>query len=115
MVPSEALCRGQAAVEAPEEAAGGLGLDGGSGGRGRSRWVDIAVGDPSEATFLKLYGRLPEAQQYVSDAYRVHEWLPRNRNAVSKGLEANRKQGLPLVSRDKLNRLHQRTRATASE
>ena len=27
------------------------------------RWVDFEVGDRSEATFLKLYDRLPEAQR----------------------------------------------------
>ena len=27
------------------------------------RWVDFQVGDRSEATFLKLYDRLPEAQR----------------------------------------------------
>ena len=58
------------------------------------RWVDFEVGDRSEATFLKLYDRLPEAQQYVSDAYRVYEWLPQNRHVVGKGLEANRNEGL---------------------
>ena len=30
------------------------------------RWVDFEVGDRSEATFLKLYDRLPEAQRYVN-------------------------------------------------
>ena len=28
-------------------------------------------------TFLRLLGRLPEAEQYRSDHYRVYEWLPR--------------------------------------
>ena len=78
-------------------------------GDGR-RWVDFEVGDRSEATFLKLYDRLPEAQRYVSDAYRVYEWLPRNRHVVGKGLEANRNEGLHSVLRDKLNRLHRRTK-----
>ena len=67
------------------------------------RWVDFEVGDRSEATFLKLYTRLPEAQRYVSDGYRVYEWLPHNRHMVRKGLEANRNEGLHAVSRDKLN------------
>ena len=78
-------------------------------GDGR-RWVDFEVGDRSEATFLKLYERLPEAQRYVSNAYRVYEWLPRNRHVVGKGLEANRNEGLHSVLRDKLNRLHRRTK-----
>ena len=37
------------------------------------RWVDFEEGDRSEATFLELYARLPEAQRYISDAYRVYE------------------------------------------
>ena len=43
-------------------------------GDGR-RWVDFEMGDRSEAAFPKLYARLPEAQRYVSDGYRVYEWL----------------------------------------
>ena len=74
------------------------------------RWVDFEVGDRSEATFLELYARLPEAQRYVSDAYRVYERLPRNRHVAGKGLEANRNEGLHSMLRDKLNRLHRRTK-----
>ena len=73
-------------------------------------WVDFAVGDRSEATFLELYARLPEAQRYVSDAYWAYEWLPQDRHVVGKGLEANRNEGLHSVLRDKLNRLHRRTK-----
>ena len=68
------------------------------------------MGDRSEATFLELYGRLPEARRYVSDGYRVYEWLPHNRRVVGKGLEANRNEGLHSVLRDKLNRLRRRTK-----
>ena len=74
------------------------------------RWVDFEVGDPSETTFLKLYGRLPAAERYVSDGYRVYEWLPRNRHEVGKGMEANRNEGLHSRLRDKLNRLARRTK-----
>jgi len=72
--------------------------------------VGFEVGDRSEATFLKLYARLPEAQRYVSDAYRAYEWLPQNRHVAGKGLEANRNEGLHSVLLDKLNRLHRRTK-----
>ncbi|MYC35964.1 MAG: IS1 family transposase [Chloroflexi bacterium] len=72
--------------------------------------MDFEVGDRSEATFLKLYARLLEAQRYVSDAYRVYEWLPQNRHVAGKGLEANRNEGLHSVLLDKLNRLHRRTK-----
>ncbi len=40
-----------------------LDLDGSSGGMARPMVADFEVGDRSEATFLKLYGRLPEAEQ----------------------------------------------------
>ena len=52
-------------------------------GDGR-RWVDFQAGDRSEAAFLKLYDRLPEAQRYVSDGYRAYEWLPQNRHVAGK-------------------------------
>ena len=74
------------------------------------RWVDFEVGDRGEATFLRLYDRLPEAEKHVSDGYRVYEWLPHNRHVVGKGLEANRNEGLHSVLRGKLNRLVRRTK-----
>ena len=75
-----------------------------------SRWTDCEVGDRTEETFLKLYSRLPEAKRHVSDGYRVYEWLPSDRHVVGKGLEANRNEGKNSVLRDKLNRLHRRTK-----
>ena len=45
-----------------------------------SRWVDFEVGDRSEAAFLRLNERLPEAKQYRTDGYAVYEWLPENRH-----------------------------------
>ena len=50
------------------------------------RWVDFEVGDRCEETFLRLYNRLPEAEEYHTDGYRVHEWLPANRRVVGKSL-----------------------------
>ena len=73
-------------------------------------WVDFEVGDRSEATFLRLYGRLPEAEKYRTDAYQVYGWLPASRHVVSKGGEVNRNEGLHSRLRDKLNRLHRRTK-----
>ena len=61
-----------------------------------SRWMDYEVGKRSEATFLRLYERLPEAERYRSDAYRVYGWLPRNRHKVGKGSEVNRNEGCTL-------------------
>ena len=44
-----------------------------------SRWADFEVGDRSEAPFLRFYGRLPEAELYRTDGYRVYGWLPADR------------------------------------
>ena len=74
------------------------------------RWVDFEVGGRDEATFLRLFERLPDAQVYRSDAYRVYGWLPRNRHKVGKGSEVNRNEGLHSVWRGKLNRLMRRTK-----
>ena len=74
------------------------------------RWVDFEVGDRTEATFLKLYNRLPEAEQYHTDGYRVYGWLPANRHVTGKGGAVNRNEGLHSVWRSKLNRLHRRTK-----
>ena len=75
-----------------------------------SRWVDFEVGDRSEETFLRLYARLPEAEKYRSDAYQVYDWLPANRHVVGKGSEVNWNEGLHSRWRDKLNRLHRKTK-----
>ena len=74
------------------------------------RWVDFEVGDRSEAAFLRLYNRLPEAERYRTDAYQVYGWLPADRHEVGKGGEVNRNEGLHSRLRDKLNRLHRRTK-----
>ena len=75
-----------------------------------SRWVDFQVGDRDEATFLRLYERLPEAKVYRSDAYRVYEWLPTNRHLVGKGGAVNWNEGLNSRLRDKLKRLQRKTK-----
>ena len=75
-----------------------------------SRWVDFEVGARSEDTFLRLYERLPEAERYRTDAYKVYEWLPHNRHEVGKGSEVNRNEGLHSVLRGKLNRLTRKTK-----
>ena len=58
-----------------------------------SRWVDFEAGDRSEETFLRLYGRLPEAGLYRSDAYQVYDWLPADRHVAGKGGAVNRNEG----------------------
>ena len=76
-----------------------------------SRWVDFEVGDRSEASFLRLYARLPEAELYRSDAYRVYVgWLPPDRHVIGKGGAVNWNEGLHSVWRGKLNRLMRRTK-----
>lgn len=74
------------------------------------QWVDFEVGDRSEATFLRLYERLPGAERYRTDAYQVYGWLPADRHEVGKGSEVNRNEGLHSRLRDRLNRLHRRTK-----
>ena len=46
----------------------------------------------------------------TADAYQVYGWLPANRHEVGKGGEVNRNEGLHSRLRDKLNRLHRRTK-----
>ncbi len=75
-----------------------------------SRWVDFEVGGRDEATFLRLYDRLPEAKVYRSDAYRVYEWLPANRHVVGKGGAVNWNEGLHSRLRDQLKRLQRKTK-----
>ena len=75
-----------------------------------SRWADFEVGDRSEATFLRLYERLPEAALYRTDDYRVYGWLPADRHEVGKGGAVNWNEGLHSRCRGKLNRLHRRTK-----
>ncbi len=65
------------------------------------KWVDFDVGDRSEATFLRHYERLPEAERYRTDA---------GRHEVVKGSEVNRNEGLHSRLRDGLNRLHRQTK-----
>ena len=75
------------------------------------RWVDFEVGDRSEAPFLRLYERLPEAGLYRSDAYAVYVgWFPPQRHVVGKGSAVNWNEGVHAVWRGKLNRLMRRTK-----
>ena len=61
------------------------------------RWRDYEVGRCDEATFLRLYERLPDTQRYRSDDYEVYRWLPSDRYKVGKGSEVNRNEGLHSV------------------
>ena len=75
-----------------------------------SRWMDYAVGQRDEATFVRLYARLPAAARYRSDDYRVYQWLPCHKHQVGKGSEVHRHEGLHSVLRGKLNRLVRKTK-----
>ena len=57
---------------------------------GRPAVADFEVGDRSEATFLKLYGRLPEAEQSRNDGYRAYDWLASQEAQGGKGGAVNR-------------------------
>ena len=57
------------------------------------RWVDLAVDDRSENTFLRLYDRLPEAAVYCSDRYAVYWWFPQDRHCAGKGGAVNWNEG----------------------
>ena len=68
--------------------------------------MDFAVGDRSEAPLLRLYARLPEAEQYRSAAYAVYgSWLPPDSHVVGKGGAVNWNEGLHSWLRSQLNRL----------
>ncbi len=75
-----------------------------------SRWLDFEVEERSEAPFLRLYERMPEAARYCSDGYPVYGWLPANRHEVGKYGPVNWSEGLHSWLRGKLNRLVRRTK-----
>ena len=64
---------------------------------GGSRWADFELGNRSAETFLWLYERLPEADLYGTDGYRVYGWLPADRHQVGKSGAVNRNEGLQFV------------------
>ncbi len=75
------------------------------------RQVDFELGGRGEATFLRLYGRLPEAEIYCSDAYVVYQsWLPPARHRAGRGGPVNWNEGLHSRLRGKLNRLIRQTK-----
>lgn len=74
------------------------------------RWGCFAVGNRSEAAFLRLLEQLPAAERYRSDHYRVYDFLPRNRHVAGKGSEVNRNEGVHSQLRDRLRRLQRKTK-----
>ena len=75
-----------------------------------SRRADFELADRSEQTSLRLYERLPEAELYRTDAYRVYDWLRSDRHQVGKGGAVNWNEGPHSWCRGKLNRRHRRTK-----
>lgn len=73
-------------------------------------WGAFEVGARDEATFLRMFDRLPDAGLYEPDAYAVYKWLPRNKHVVGKGGAVNRNEGLHSVLRSKVNSLVLRTK-----
>ena len=64
------------------------------------------MGDRGETPLLRLYARLPGAEQYRSDAYAVYgHWLPPDRHVVGKGGAVNWNEGWHSWPRSQLNRL----------
>ena len=62
------------------------------------RWMDYEVGGRDEGTFLKLYGRLPDAKKYRSDDYNMYGWLPADRHVVGKSSKVH--DGTPQSIRE---------------
>ena len=85
-------------------------LDDGGGGASWAALGGFRVGDHSEATFARLYARLPEAGLYRTDAYGVYGLLPADRHVVGKGGAVNWCEGLHSVWRGQLDRLVRRTK-----
>ena len=79
------------------------------------RWA-TALLQQIDAPFLRLYARLPEAQQYCSDFCQNTgravdaEWLPPAQHRIGKGGPVNWNEGLHSWLRSKLNRLMRRTK-----
>lgn len=39
-------------------------------------------GGSDESTFMRLLERLPDAERYEADGYKVYEWLSRNKHVL---------------------------------
>ena len=61
------------------------------------RWADFEVGGQDVRAFLRLYGRLPEAELYCTDDYRVYGWLLANRHLAGKDGAVNQNEGAEFV------------------
>lgn len=71
------------------------------------------VGLRDEETFLRFYDKIPEAEVYYTDNFKVYDWLPVSRHVKGKSgkLKTNRNEGRHSILRDKLARLRRKTKA----
>ena len=65
------------------------------------RWRMYEVGGRDESAFSRLLDRLPGADRYETDAYRVYEWLPRDWHVIGKGGAVNWNESLHSKLRSK--------------
>ena len=75
-----------------------------------SQWADFEIGYRSEATFLRLYERLPETGLFRTDGCRVYGGAAFGSSSGRQGGAVNWNEGLHSWCRGKLNRLHRRTK-----
>jgi len=54
---------------------------------------------------------MPESKEYISDGWKVYEFLDRNRHRSCKFQETNRNEGLHSFLRDKLACLRRKTKS----
>ena len=60
-----------------------------------SWWADFEIGNRNGGRYLlRLYKRLPDAELYDTDGYRVYGWLPADHHEVDKGDAVNWNEGL---------------------
>ena len=52
-----------------------------------------------------LYERLPDAERYESDGYRVYEWLPHNKHVAGKGRRSEPERGIAFDAARQVERL----------
>ena len=75
-----------------------------------SQSSDFVIGDRTAETFQKLMDRLPLAETYHTDRYRVYDAFSRRHRVIGKGGKVNRNEGLHSRLRDSLYRLRRRTK-----
>ena len=71
------------------------------------------VGLRDKDTFIQFFEKIPEAELYYTDNFKIYDWLPADRHV--KGIKAksktNRNEGIHSILRDKLARLKRKTKA----